>query len=93
MVTFKIGEIVIMQNCMNKSLSGMEAEIIEGLESRLGKQTGERFKGYAIIAANGVKYAARPNQLRKKEPPKRDIDRVVRWEDCCWMPRELIVSR
>lgn len=37
----------------------------------------------------GQVWSATEEHLRKKKPPQRECDRLVKWEDCLWKPKQL----
>lgn len=41
------------------------------------------------LGISGEQYFAKPEHLRKKKPPQREIDQVTTWDKCAWRPREL----
>lgn len=87
---FKIGEIVVGQNfTVTTKYNGMEAEIIGGLEFRRARTSHgklERGSMYRVQWADGKITSQFPHELRRKKPPKREIDTVVAWSDCAWRP-------
>lgn len=91
--TFKVGEIAIFQNARHfPHLNGQEVQILLGLDMHLTENpaTGEVEPQltYHVAFPDGEKANARPDQLRKKEPPtsNREIDTLVPWSDCAWSP-------
>lgn len=41
------------------------------------------------IELDGELYNADARHIRKKKPPRRDIDQVTTWDKCAWQPREM----
>lgn len=93
---FEVGEVAILCNCPPGSygfalnLNGTEVIIERGLEF-YSKEVGDVY----LITIGGVpnpnsstdrRWAVSPQCLRKKPRMKREIDHVVRWEDCDWQP-------
>lgn len=87
---FSIGDIAIVIDCFtNPSLNGREVTIISGLRQWQTRRNGERYMGYGTdLAEKGIRYAFRPSQLRKKRPPREDLQ-VVRWAQCPWQPEQV----
>lgn len=88
---FKVGEIAILQNCIyDPSYNGEECTVLgrfTGLGYHLKTGAIEYMKNeYLVETVRGDKVAVRHYQLRKKQPPKREIDQVVSWENCAWSP-------
>jgi hypothetical protein len=87
---FKVGEIVIGQNHVyHTHHNGMEAEIIGALEMRRCIRLGgvvEMKLAYEVRWADGDVLFQVPHTLRRKQPPKREIDTVVSWKNCAWQP-------
>jgi hypothetical protein len=68
---FKVGEIAVMQNCITASNNGRECEVIGPLNHyALLLERGEVVFGYEVGCADGSIFVARPDQLRKKQPPR-----------------------
>lgn len=67
--TFKVGEIAIMQNCLQLKNEGKECEIIGPLAFRHSAQEGW-ILAYRVESCNGISLS-HPHQLRKKQPPNR----------------------
>lgn len=74
---FKVGEIAILQNTTyHHEYEGSECEVVDTLKPRnvvdMGPVTASIKVQYMIRLPDGMKLAAAPHQLRKKEPPKKD---------------------
>jgi len=88
---FVVGEIVILakpQYIMD--IAGLEAEVIGPLKLRRNTRTDEPFLCYVVQLQDGRRFGAEPHQLRKKRPPRKDLE-VVRWADCPWQPESINV--
>lgn len=87
---FTIGEIAILQNAsVRTGYNGMECEVLKGpgvMRMRINA-TGEIVPeyGYSVMAADGEKMVARPDQLRKKRPP----EQTTEWTNCHWQPKQV----
>lgn len=100
-MTFKIGEIAILQHAVNfPELNGEEVEIVGTLDNYEitvgGVRSGEFRYSYRVklvnrsMPANLAYLLPAPHQLRKKRPPEdedaRDRNTVVPWSECAWKP-------
>lgn len=95
---FSIGEVAIY--CRPGSLYfGAEVTIMSALkEMRLHDArtvTTEQALAYEIDGPfgpflDGRPWCSRPEWLKKKKPPRRDLE-VVRWADCPWQPESINV--
>ena len=97
--TFQVGEIAIYVR-PGSPYYGQEVTIIGPLKLRGGPSSHDHITGqpaqrdmkYLISnpvgfnSPNGKGFSARPENLRKKKPPQRDIDQLVSWDDCVWRP-------
>lgn len=87
---FKVGDICVGQNLIYcPEINGMECTIVEGLEMRKWVlDNGEKGESltYVVIWSDGERTAQAPHELRRKQPPKREIDTVVSWKNCAWQP-------
>ena len=99
--TFKVGEIAIYVR-PGSPFYGQEVTIIGPLELRGGPRSRDHITGlpttrdikYLIsypvgFEPDGKGFSARPENLRKKKPPQRDIDQIVSWDDCVWRPERV----
>lgn len=94
MAIFLVGEIAICQNMSSTfaAYNGSECTVIGALEDRVGYTIDGQFgviEGYKIMLLDGLAVCVPPRLLRKRPVSGREIDRVVCWEDCGWMPEEL----
>lgn len=100
---FEIGEIAIItlssvlsSNAQNAQYNGEECEIIGGLQDRLAKDTNtleaRTITAYRIrVLCDNAIFVAEPQWLRKKRPPRKDLE-VVRWSDIpWWQPNKVII--
>ena len=91
---FSIGEIVIYVR-PGSPYYGEEVVITRGIHrypvssDHLGQTAGSMQDGYGIKCSWVTPCAARPEWLRKKKPPSREIDQVTTWDKCAWSPREV----
>lgn len=99
---FKVGEIAIIQNSINyPQLDGEEVEILAGLELREALIQGEVVKAecYLVILIGKLGpdghsiFHSMPHQLRRKRPPRREIDTTVSWSECAWEPMHIKLAR
>lgn len=95
MATFLVGEIAICQNMngMFSMYNDSECTVIGALEDRVGYTAAGQFgvmEGYKITLLDGLAVCVPPRLLRKRPLPEREIDRVVCWEECGWMPDEVL---
>lgn len=75
MSAFKVGEVVILQNAVERhELNGMECVITsELLHSLISPAPPFRtYSGHHVLTANGLQICAALFQLRKKHPPAAD---------------------
>ncbi len=92
---FEIGEVAIYVR-PGSPYYGREVEIIQGpvqcipTTDHMGVETAP-YVGYQISNFDGddrrITQLSRPEWLRKKKPPRREIDQIVSWEDCAWKPQ------
>lgn len=88
---FEVGAAVIGVGFVGAiKLNGAEGVIAEywGDIETLGVTTQRICKGhtYLVAWASGRKDVVKHHNLRRKQPPKREIDTVVSWQDCAWKP-------
>lgn len=93
MSNFKVGDVCIGQNyVLSTERNGLECEILEGLQDRFFRnnhtQSLEYGQAYLVRWSDGDVWAVKHYQLRKKQPPKREIDTIVSWENCAWSPEK-----
>ncbi len=89
---FEIGEVAIYVR-PGSPYYGQEVEILGGLtryeptQDHLGLEAAP-YVGYQISSLIGDDWVmvSRPEWLRKKKPPRREMDQIVSWEDCAWRP-------
>jgi hypothetical protein len=91
MEKFEIGEVAIfIADCERKHT---ECVIVSPLDHRIWKDIDTReLKGgmaYQVKFSDGVHWSVRPQFLRKKKKPARDIDQKVSWDDCLWKPKQV----
>ena len=93
---FEIGEVAIYVR-PGSPFYGAEVKILSGLifQNRVQDHlTGEYRDGgwryfIDIPTGNPNGFTADPEWLRKKKPPRREIDEVTTWDKCLWKPREV----
>jgi hypothetical protein len=92
--TFAIGEVAVLCNLtILTHRNGLEVEIIGGLENRPAIRTnGDHvvILGYEVRDPTGEITITAPHRLRKKRPPRNDLQ-VVRWDQCPWQPETINV--
>lgn len=92
---FKVGDICVGQNFTNAvARNGMECTIIGGLEWRTWQDGGSSGVDMLyLVEWDDGEISGQPHyQLRRKQPPKREIDTVVAWGDCAWRPTAVRMS-
>lgn len=68
---------------------GRECVVVMPLDWYWAKQTGEKILSYKV-ELDGTTFLARPEHIRKKRPPREDLQ-VVRWDQCPWQPESINV--
>jgi hypothetical protein len=68
---------------------GRECVVLMPLDWYRSQQTQKLILSYKI-ELDGRTYLARPENLRKKRPPREDLQ-VVRWDQCPWQPESINV--
>lgn len=84
---FEVGEIAISVYSVRGEQPGFEVEIVAGLDWRDSIHRGY-VECYLVRKHGDLElYAALPQQLRKRRPPR---EPTVDWSECAWRPeREL----
>lgn len=85
---FDVGEIAIAVNSVEGRIDGSEVEVTHPYGLYL-HCSGEMVMAY-VVEHEGCQYLARPWQLRKKKPPREDLQ-VTRWDQCPWQPETIDV--
>lgn len=86
-----VGDIaVVVSAAFHPENIGCEVEIVGPLQMRCSRQTGKYLLAYRIRRGDGKEFAAHPQHLRKKRPPRDDL-KVVRWDECPWQPESINV--
>lgn len=68
---FKVGEVAILQNAARIENNGRECTVVRGLQTyKLIVENCLHVHGYEVQCADGSVFVARPDQLRKKQPPR-----------------------
>ncbi len=85
---FEKGEVAIYVR-PDSPYYGQEVEILSGLET--WHNSNDHVAGVPCLKATGYRisglpprqngWGARPEHLRKKKPPRREMDQIVSWED------------
>jgi hypothetical protein len=83
---FAVGEIAIAIHSEHGRLDGEEVIVTHPYGPYLSINGGLAY-GY-VVEWQGEQYLARPHQLRKKRPPREDLQ-VVRWDQCPWQPERI----
>lgn len=84
---FDVGEIAILAYSRFGRASGVECVVVSPLGVRLNLSNGQYENGY-VIEVDGNEYIALPDQLRKKRPPRENLQ-LVRWDQCPWQPAQV----
>jgi hypothetical protein len=79
MSNFKVGEVLILQNCFYPSNNGRECTVVAGMAERRSECSGLTLC-YLIEVGDGVEYAALPSQLRRRKPPQSDSNERMHME-------------
>lgn len=95
---FEVGDVAIYVR-PGSPYYGQEVTITRGLALSMpgpDHVTGKEDNGgYPVYGINNLDddytatWTARPEHLRKKKPPSREIDQVTTWDKCAWSPREV----
>ena len=90
----RVGDVAVWQNCtVNLWHNGVETTVIKG-PGMLGYTdydgTHRTEYGYHVQDSDGSIWFARPSNLRKKRPPREDLQ-LVRWDECPWQPENVNV--
>lgn len=90
---FEINEIAIYVR-PGSQYFGCEVKILSDLtwfEDIFDVLTGEINKGFRYETDIKIRQdhflTARPEWLKKKPRPRREIDQIVSWDDCLWRPK------
>lgn len=91
---FEIGEIAVLVGlAYYPELNGTECTILDGPRQKttFGWRSGVTHDGiqYRVETSFGDKGWVLPQNLRKKKPPRREIDQVTTWDKVLWRPREV----
>lgn len=90
---FSVGEIAIL-SISGDPLDGTEVTIVGPLEERIWFYwlTGENRTGMAyLVDGTSLPFSemcVRPQFLRKKKPPREDLQ-LARWDECPWQPHKV----
>lgn len=97
MSSFKVGEVATLRLDLGTTpphllkYSGEDCTIIEPFGVHPVVTTPEdpsrTVTGYVIQMPDNFHLVVEPHELIKKKPPAREIDTVVKWEDCAWRPK------
>lgn len=86
---FHVGEIAIIRKGASfaSRFDDTECTIEQPLQLYKAMRDGEvvEREGYVIRAYDGIRYVAGQHSLRKKRPPREDLQ-LVRWSQCPWQP-------
>lgn len=80
MSTFKVGEVVILQNAEQfPEMNGMEATIVAAGVASNSASTGKPFIGFLLDVRNphGKWCVAQQHQIRKKRPPTTGEESII----------------
>lgn len=83
---FDIGEIAtVVAVKYHPENVGHEVEIVDGLAWRQARNDRKVYLCYRVRHQDGRVFLCEPHELRKKRPPREDLQ-VVRWSECPWRP-------
>lgn len=69
--SFSVGEIVLVVGATRHPENiGQEMTVVRPYGMRRASDTGAEFMGYGIERADGVRFAVRPQHIRKRRPPQ-----------------------
>ena len=89
---FEVGEIAIAVGwSVVPQYNGEEVLVVRPLRVRAAPhlRTGRMVTRpcYVVRCADGREFSPRPQSLKKKRPPREDLQ-IVRWADCPWQPEK-----
>lgn len=90
--TFAIGEVALLWRPASR-YHGTEVTVVSELRRGSlvvdgGSTVVTDFYEIDGISPNGSNWAARPQSLRKKRPPREDLQ-IARWDQCPWQPEKI----
>jgi hypothetical protein len=95
MTTFRLGDIAIIHGMTGPSarFNGTACEILRPLAASIAKHcdSGKPLyvEGHLAMTIEAEAYIIPVQHLRQRPAPRREIDAVVAWHDCAWMPKEM----
>ncbi len=88
---FAVGEIaMVIAARFHAENIGQEVEIIGPLQMHYSRQRGKYIRAYTMRRGDGEEFVVHPHHLRKKHPPREDLQ-VTRWSECPWQPESINV--
>lgn len=83
-----VGDVgVIIRALYHPEHIGRECVVVMPLGWYKSRQDGIEIFSYKV-EVDGNKFLVRPENIRKKRPPREDLT-IVRWNECPWKPESL----
>lgn len=89
---YKIGHFAVLKNTGDAEYEGQRCEILTSLSPQvIADSTGRErmIMGYEVLMADGSHMIL---EATKMADVTREMDRMVRWSDCAWQPKPLLVD-
>lgn len=90
---YKIGHFAVLKNTGDAEYEGQRVEILTSLSPQIiidrATQRERMVMGYEVLMADGSHMIL---EATKMADVTREMDRMVRWSDCAWQPKPLLVE-